>query len=153
MAGFGDQKISNKKKTKLDRGKQVRGEALLMSAIRHHAQGDLINAENRYREAIKIDYRHHSVFMNLGVICKNSGRMEEAIFLYKKAIEISPNEPDGYRNLANLYLILCNFEDAIAFSGKSLELNPNNPQALITLGWSHKELGNLDQALAFTEIS
>ena len=95
MARFGEQNISKKKKIKLDRNKQIRGETLLRCAIGHHAQGDLINAEKRYREAIKIDCRHYSIFINLGVICKNSGRMEEAIVLYKKAIEVSPNEPDA----------------------------------------------------------
>ena len=110
--------------------------------------GDLVNAERGYREAIKIGYCNHGIFTNLGVICKNSGRIEEAILLYKKAIEISPNEPDAYSNLGNLYQSLGNFMDAVAFSTKSLELNANNPGALISLGWSQKELGNLEQALS-----
>ena len=139
MKGFGGEKIDKKKNIKkLDRNKQTLGETLLRSAISHHKQGDLITAEKRYREAIKIDYRNHSIYINLGIICKNSRREEEAIYLYKKAIEISPHEPGAYRNLGNLYQTLCNYEAAIEFSNKSIELNPNNPQALITLGWSHK---------------
>ena len=148
MAGFGEQKGRNKKRPQ--QKPQISGESLLKNAINHHMRGDLVNAESRYREAIKIGYYNHAIFTNLGVICKNSGRPEEAILLYKKAIEISPNEPDAYNNLGNLYQSLGNFTAAIAFSNKSLKLNSSNSNALTSLGWSHKELGNLDQALAST---
>ena len=144
MAGFGKKRGSEKKKIKFVPSKKIDQEALLQSAFRHHRQGDLINAEKEYRQAIKIGCYQHSIFTNLGIICKNSGREEEAILLYKKAIEISPDEPAAYSNLGNLYLTLGNFGDAEKFSTRSLEINPNNDQALITLGWSHKELGNLD---------
>ena len=152
MAGFGEEKSSkkNKNNNKPERKIQMGGDTLFRSAINHHKRGDLVNAEKDYREAIKTGYSQHRVFSNLGVICKNSGRSEEAILLYKKAIEISPNQPAAYNNLGNLHFTLGNFEDAAAFSSKSLELQPNNHEALITLGWSHKELGNLDQALTST---
>ena len=149
MAGFGEQK---KKKKSTPEGKaQLGGEGLLKTAVDHHTRGDLVSAEKAYRAAIKIGYMHPAIFSNLGVICKNSERTEEAILLYKKAIEISPNEPDSYSNLGNLYQRLGNFESAVASSSKSLELRPNNPEALITLGWSQKEIGQLDQALAATK--
>ena len=129
---------------------QLKGEKLLQDAIEYHIRGDLVNAEGRYREAIKIGYYNHAIFTNLGIICKNNGRLKEAIALYQKAIEIDPNEPNAYINLGNLYQNLCDFESAVTYSSKSLELKPNDPEALITLGWSQKELGNLDQALAST---
>ena len=81
MAGFGEQKASHKKKIKLEGSKQIHGESLLRRAISHHTQGDLINAEKKYREALQIGYHHHSIFTNLGVIYKISGRAEEAISL------------------------------------------------------------------------
>ena len=92
MAGFGEQK---EKKRRPQQKPQTSGERLLNDAINHHMRGELVNAENGYREAIKTGYHNHVIFTNLGVICKNSGRMEEAIVLYKKAIEVSPNEPDA----------------------------------------------------------
>ena len=148
MAGFGEQ--TEKKKRRPQQKPQTSGEGLLNDAINHHMRGDLVNAENGYREAIQNGYYNYTIFINLGVICKNSGRTEEAILLYKKAIEISPTQPNAYSNLGNLYHYLGNFEGALAFSSKSLELKPNNSEALITQGWSFKELGHLDQALAST---
>ena len=129
---------------------KISGYALLRSAVDHHERGDLRNAEREYRKSIKTGYSHHAIFLNLGIICKNSGREEEAIHLYLKAIEVNPNHPGAYTNLGNLYNKLCNYEHAIFYSSKSLKLQPNNPEALITLGWSYKKLGKLDLALAST---
>lgn len=150
MAGFGEHKVNHKHKIKLNRNNQMSGETLLRSAIRYHSQGDLFNAEMKYREAIKIGYCHCSIFINLGVICKNSDRKEEAISLYKKAIKIEPEDPDPYSNLGNLYRELSEFKKALSSTLKSLELKPDNPDAHMNLGSIYKDLGNLDQALAST---
>ncbi|WP_371807582.1 tetratricopeptide repeat protein, partial [Prochlorococcus sp. P1344] len=126
------------------------GESLHKKAVNLHMQGDIKNAEIIYREAIRTGYLNHSLFSNLGVICKNSGRPEEAIALYKKAIEINPNAPAPPTNLGNLYRELGNLDQALASTLKSLKLKPNNPDAYHNLGVIYKDLGNLDQALAST---
>nr|WP_236069967.1 tetratricopeptide repeat protein [Prochlorococcus marinus] len=113
-------------------------------------QGDIENAEYLYRQAIEIGFLHEAIFSNLGVICKNSDRQEEAIALYEKAIETRPDHPDAYRNLGNLHKELGNLDQALAATLKSLELKPDNPDAHINLGGIYKELGNLDQALTST---
>ena len=148
MAGFGEQK---KKKNSTPQGNaQIGGEVLHKTAVENHMRGDLVNAEKAYRAAIKTGYLHSATFSNLGVICKISGRSEEAIFLYEKAIEISHDNPDAYANLGNLFRELGRFDPAIASTLKSLDLKPDNPTALMNLGWIYKELGQLDQALDST---
>ena len=151
MAGFG--KKSEKRNKKSQAENRAHGEALYKNALDHHIQGDLINAEKAYKEAISTGYLNEILFSNLGVICKNSGRPEEAIILYKKAIEQNHNYPDAYSNLGNLYKDLGNLAQALAFTLKSVELNPNNPYAHFNLGGIYKDLGNLDQALASTRKS
>ncbi|KZR70214.1 class I SAM-dependent methyltransferase [Prochlorococcus sp. MIT 1303] len=151
MAGFGEQKSSKKKNNSQHEQKtQMGGDTLHKNAINHHARGDLANAEKDYRKAIKTGYSHYTIFSNLGVICKNSGRFEEAISLYKKAIDISPYHPDAYTNLGNLYRELGKFDEALGSTLKSLELKPDNPTAHMNLGSIYIDLGNLDQALAST---
>ncbi len=131
MAGFGQQ--NKKKKNKPLRKDHTRGEALLKSATDYQMRGDLKSAEKNYREAIESGYSYYSAFSNLGIICKNSGRSDEAIYLYKKAIEINPKHPDAYSNLGNLYKDLGNLDQALASTLKSLELKPDNPIALNNL--------------------
>ena len=151
MAGFGEQKSSKKKKkTTPERKSQIGGDTLYKRAINHHAQGDLVNAEKDYREAIKAGYFYYNIFLNLGAICQNSWRSDEAISLYKKAIGINPDVPDAYSNLGNLYKELCDLKQALGYTLKSLELKPDNPDALMTLGGIYQDLGQPDQALTST---
>ena len=143
-------KIDPQDKAKAQLVMQITGEALHHKAINHHLEGDLEEAENNYRGAIEKGYWNCDTYLNLGVICVNSGREDEAIRLYHQAIKIDPNDPDAYRNLGNLYFRLGNFKDAAAICRKSIEINSDNSEALLTLGWSCKELGNLDEALSST---
>ena len=148
MAGFGGQqdKRSNKAQKKI----KVFGKNYLKIAIILHAKGDIASAEKAYREAIRAGFDHQAIFSNLGVICKNSGRSEEAISWYKKATEINPYYSHAYTNLGEIYKELGNLDQALAYTLKSIDLNPDNPTALTNLGGVYKDLGNLDQALACT---
>ncbi|WP_115022542.1 class I SAM-dependent methyltransferase [Synechococcus sp. UW69] len=147
MAGFGSPKSGKNKKNLPRRTLQITGDTLIEKAINYHARGDQVNAEKYYRKAINRGISNSAIFSNLGVICKNSGRSDEAIYLYKKAIELSPNHPDAHSNLGNLYMEIASLDQALASTLKSLELKPNNPTALMNLGRIYQLLGQLDQAL------
>ena len=86
MTGFGEKEKNNKKKARLHDNQNQNGKTLLRSAINYHKNEDFINAERKYREAIKSGYKHSSIFSNLGIICKNTGRLDEAIHLYEKPL-------------------------------------------------------------------
>ena len=145
MAGFGEQ---DEKREVLDFDIQSQGLALLKTAVDYHTSGDLINAEKAYRDAMSSGLIHPSLFTNLGVICKNSGRLHEAIVLYEKAIELTPNDPDPYVNLGNLFRDLRQPDLALVSTLKGLELKPDILAGHINLGLIYKDLGQLDQALA-----
>ena len=150
MAGFGQPKSGKNKKISFEPAKKVTADNLLQTAIQFHLKGDLANAEKCYREAIKNGYIHEVIYLNLGVICKGSGRPDEAIDLYKKTIKINPKSPDAYSNLGNLEREKGNYEQAIVYILKSLELKPDNPDAHMNLGGIYIDLGDFDQALAPT---
>ena len=140
MAGFGREKGNKKKKATARQNNQIKGESLYRRAISHHAKGDLINAEKEYREAIQTGFYHAAIFNNLGVICKNTGRKDEAILLYEKAMKINPNYPDSYSNLGNLLSEAGALEKALTFTLKSIELKPDNPNSYMNLGGIYKDL-------------
>lgn len=148
MAGFGEKK--KKKIIHPQSTTQERGNDLHKQAVHFHLEGDLYNAENAYRQAIETGYLHHGIFSNLGIICKNSGRIEEAIFLYKKAIKVNSSDSEAYANLGNLYQELGQLNQALASTLKSLELRPYSHATLMNLGLIYKDRGQLDQALAST---
>ena len=150
MLGFGNEAKNRKVETKASNKAQMNTKTILKKAINYQANGDWKSAENTYREAIERGYYDSSIFTNLGIICKSSGRTDEAIRLYKKAIELRPDNPDAYSNIGNLYREVGNHDKALAFTLKSLEIKPDNPDALINLGLIYQDHGNLDKAIAST---
>lgn len=49
-----------------------------------------------------------AVFCNLGILYKNSGRIEEALEHYEQALDFERDDPQIYSNIGNLYEALEN---------------------------------------------
>ena len=148
MNGFGDK--FKKKTPKLSPKAKKKGEELLKKAIISHTNEDLKSAENFYNAALKTGYQHDAIYLNLGVIYKNTGRIKEALKAYRKSIELNNNNPGAYSNLGNLYRITGDNEQALSHTFKSLELNANNPEAHVNLSAIYKDIGDLDKSLNHT---
>ncbi len=148
MTGFGANAKENGRRNERAKTITSSGEDSFKTAIQFHVRGDIVSAEAAYRKAIKAGFNHQALFSNLGVICRNSDRPEEAVYLYTRATEINPEYPHAYTNLGEIYKDLGNLDQALAFTLKSVEIKPDNPDALTNLGGIYKKLGNLDQALA-----
>ena len=61
--------------------------------------------------------------LNLGILCKNSGRINEALEHYEQALEFEPEDPQIYSNIGNLYRDTGNLDQALQFTLKSLDLD------------------------------
>ena len=86
--------------------------------------------------------------MNLGVIYKDIGKLDQALASTLKSLEINPDNPDAYKNLGGIYKDLGKLDQAVASTRKSLEINPNNSITHMNLGVIYQDLGKLDQAIA-----
>ena len=112
MAGFGEPKIGNKKKAKLDRNKKSQVETLLSSALGCHEKGDFVNAEKRYREAINIEQSNHLALTNLGLTLLQQGKAREAIKPLTAAAALNYSEQCSIL-LAEAYQSIGKFKEAI----------------------------------------
>ena len=63
-------------------------------AIYSHKTGRLREAEAIYKKMIAARTSDPAVFCNLGILCKNSGRIKEALEHYEQALEFEPEDPD-----------------------------------------------------------
>ena len=68
-----------------------------------HNERDYQQAEEFYREALKIDPASSIAAFNLGVVLEDQGAIQEAIEAYDHTLSVDPTLPDVHYNLARLY--------------------------------------------------
>ena len=94
MKGFNIQKKINKD----DNSKKH----LIAEAFKFHSQGNIQEAIKYYQLFIDRGLSDPVMFSNYGVLCKQLGKIDQAIELYTKSIDLFPNNPNSYINLANI---------------------------------------------------
>ena len=94
-----------------------------------------------------------AVYCNLGIICKNSGRIQEALKCYEQASEHEPDDPKIFSNIGNLYRETGELDQALRYTLKALELDQKSSTIQMNLGGIYRDLGETDQALAATIAS
>jgi eukaryotic-like serine/threonine-protein kinase len=84
----------------------------------------------------------------LGIILRESGRLDEAIRCFDKAIQLEPNHGSAFHNRGWTFYLQGNLDEAIVCCRKAIELSPKNPWAYFYLGNTLRAQNKLDEALA-----
>ena len=135
MAGFGGADGKAGKSTKKP---QLNFQKWFNQAIYSHKTGRLREAEAIYKKMITAGTSDPAVFCNLGILCKNSGRINEALEHYEQALYppliLSPDDPEIYSNIGNLYRDIGKLDQALQFTLKSLDLDHESSTVQMNLG-------------------
>ena len=91
--------------------------------------------ESFIRRAIAADSSDASYHNNLGVILRETGRLEDALISYREAIELRPDYAEAYCNFGIALKELGRTEEAISPLERAVELAPE-------FGGAHSNLGN-----------
>lgn len=75
--------------------------------------GKINRARECFLRAIEINPKFAPPYSNIGNLCTEAGRYEEALIWYKKALEIDPNFTSARSNLAHLYRITGRIDMAV----------------------------------------
>jgi len=102
-----------------------------------------------YRSALKINPKDEQVYINLGVVHRALGDINEAIGAFKKAIEIKPQSQEAYFNLGAVYNGLGRQGEAIEAFKKSLEIDPKNAEAYNYLGSIYESMTKYTEAVDY----
>ncbi|CAN2039401.1 protein O-GlcNAc transferase [Candidatus Magnetomoraceae bacterium gMMP-15] len=122
----------------------------IQTAIWHHKAGNFKQAENFYRQILKhADYPE--IHYNLGVILKNSSRLEDARRHYEQALLLKPDFAEAHNNLGAVLVELGRFERAFKHYYQAIRLEPNNYEAYYNLANLLKETGELQTACKYYE--
>ena len=121
-------------------------ETTFNKALIAQQEGKIDEAENLYRDILKIEPTNLHANHNLGVIELSKNNAEIASLLFKKTITIKPDYVEAYSNLGVTLEKLSRFEEAEKVYKKAIELKPDYAEAHFNLGNTLKALKKMDEA-------
>lgn len=110
-------------------------------------QGHYAQAEAEVREAIKLAPNWAALYDNLGTICSEQNKFQEALINYVDALRIDPESPTVTYNLG-YFLLQAGLDASQFFLEKTLEREPLYPDARRALGDLFIERGENNKAIA-----
>ena len=138
---------SNLAKRELTPVEQERVESEFVRASYFMQAGNLHQAAEAYRSALRIDPKHARSINMLSAIALKDGQPDQAVKFSRMAIQINPDNPGYYNNLGLALMERNQPEEAVAAFQKALQKKPDYFDALNNLGNALKRLGNVDEAI------
>jgi tetratricopeptide (TPR) repeat protein len=123
------------------------GEALMIG-LRYHRAGNLRQAEEVYRQILRVDADRVDALRLLGATCQASGRLAEAAACYREALGRCPDDAETRYNLGNIFYLLGHFAEAAACYREALGRCPDDAEIRNNLGAALADEGRLSEALA-----
>ncbi len=123
-------------------------DALHLSGVIAHQEGDNETAEGYIRRAIDIAPREAACHCNLGVVYRAMGRYDEAEACYRKALTLEPNYAEAHNNLGNLLNDAERYAEAADSCRSALQIRPGYADAHNNLGQALQSDGLIDEAIA-----
>ena len=109
-------------------------------------QTDFARREKHLRRSLELAPDWSPAWMNLGILLKDTNRLDASLACFDKAAELTPDDPDVYANAGPTWGLMDQRERAIECYKKALALNPNHALANCNLGRALMDLGQYDEA-------
>ncbi|MBS1990901.1 MAG: tetratricopeptide repeat protein [Cyanobacteria bacterium SZAS LIN-3] len=119
-------------------------QALLTQGDASSKKFQLQQAEDAYRQALKIDPRSVPALLGLSAIYRHRGRAQLSNSFIETATKIEPNNPRCYLASARLFEKLQDTEQAIRAYKKVVALDPSDAHSLQMLSWNQLENHTLE---------
>jgi predicted TPR repeat methyltransferase len=120
--------------------------AFLAVAMAKHREGQLAEAEQMYRQALRWQPDHPDAYHLLGLLAAQLNRPADALPLFEHAIALNPTVPEYHANYGNALMIASRIEQAEAAFAKAISLRSDFPEALMNLATVRRNRGDLEGA-------
>lgn len=112
------------------------------------ARGYHREAEEQFREALRLDPKYAEAYNNLGAVLASQGRQEEAAGMFRRAGELRPGYWEADYNRADAALRAQRVAEAAAILERLVAERPDSYEANLLLGMARKRSGRSEEALA-----
>ena len=96
------------------------------------SQGNLTEAIEHYRQALKVDPAHAKAHYNLGVALTRRGDLEEAIGHFRQAVRIQPDSAEAHESLGQALALQGNRDEAVQHYQEALMILKSRRAGLST---------------------
>src|SRR5882672_12807469 len=120
-------------------------DSVLENALRLRRAGKLHEAAELYAQILRGNPSHFEALHALGIVCYQTGRLDEAERLIGQAVAVEPRA-DAIYNRACLLLKLERFEEALGCFGEAIALKPGYIEALTNRGNTLMRLKRYEEA-------
>jgi len=124
---------------------------MMDTALQHHRNGRLPEAEEIYKQILAVNPRHADCLHLLGMIAYQAGDLETAADLIGKAIAIHSTGTSYYVNLGTVLQGQGKLDEAVALYRHALTLKPNLTEIHVNLGNVLLAQGGLNESVACFE--
>ncbi len=116
-------------------------------------EGQLAEAEAKYRQLLELDSAMAAARCNLGIVCRAMGRQEEALGEFSRCILQKPELSLALFNLAELQMERGEMAAALSSFERLLRQEPQHVAANTALGRLYEQAGDLEKAHRYYEQS
>jgi tetratricopeptide (TPR) repeat protein len=116
-------------------------------AVAYHQAGNLLQAEQLYRQILQVDPRHVDALHLLGIVLVRTGQPSLGCDCIRQALRLKPDFAEAHSNLGKALRQLGRLEEAAASLEEALRLQPNFAIAHSNLGNVRRDQGHLHQAI------
>jgi protein O-GlcNAc transferase len=120
---------------------------LFEQGLTAHRAGHLTQAENLYRQILRVDAHNFSALHMLGFLKAQQEHYDEAIALLNKAVRQNPQDLTARAHLAHALMAARHFEDALTAYDKLLAIQPSHFEALYNRGVILSQQQRFEEAL------
>lgn len=98
-----------------------------------YAQNKLAQAEECYRQALRLDPENFQALLNLGITLHQQKRYQEAVWPLDLAVQVKQDHPWPFALLAKVLMHLERLQEAEEIARAAAKLGPKEPQAIAAL--------------------
>jgi len=107
---------------------------LLQNAIAHHSAGRLPQADDLYRQILRLSPSHPVALHHLGVIALQSGDSAAALHLIDHSLQANPDYAEAHFSRGNALFLLERYRQSVECFDRAIRLKPNNAEAYFNRG-------------------
>jgi Flp pilus assembly protein TadD len=114
-------------------------------------RGDLSDAIEHYRLAVRIEPGYATAHCNLGTVLMQTGRIAEAAEQFQEALNLKPNYVEAHNNMGNVLLQTGQVPEAVEQFEQTLKIKPDYAEAHYNLGNALARTGRAAEAIQHYE--